>query len=264
MWAFGCLSRCACFPSLLSPSGCWCWSFLLLFGCRLVRCCWVLPAVSCTAVGFPAGAAGGYMVRWLGLLPCWLWLLFGCGWRWLSAVGVVVVLLSCCGAAGVRACGGRCFGAGCCCACFLLCCSLCFSSCGCWPSGWLLSGWGFPLMSGAAAFRASGFVCLLLVVCLISCGCRVCGCCGAAGCQCWRFCGGCFASAGAFSGRGLWCWCFRVLVLRFVSAGGAGCAVLVVCWLSVVLRCCRCRLAAAGCYFFSRLRFSFREKEKRR
>lgn len=61
------------------------------------------PAVICTAVGFPAGAAGGYVVRWLGLLPCWLWLLFGCcgggclllGWLW------------CCfllGAAGVCAC----------------------------------------------------------------------------------------------------------------------------------------------------------------
>ena len=116
--------------------------------------------------GFPAGAAGGYGVRWLVLLPCWLWLLYGCRLAVVVGCWVGCGVASCCGAAGVCACGGRCFGAGCCCACFLLCCFSLLLVVRWWCFGAAAVGLGcFLLCRVSAAFRVRGwFPCCWLAV----------------------------------------------------------------------------------------------------
>ena len=206
----------------------------MLCGCcllsvvRLRASCWVCCWRS-------RGAVLGVGLR---LLSC-----FGGAVCWASAVGVGLVL-SCCGAVGVCACG-RCFGAvrcpaSRCAASSAACRAVVVLRCCCCRAG------GFPLVSRSRLFLLSGlrasFACCRWVGCR-SCGCRACGGCGAAGCQCWRCFGGCFAWIGygwrCFGAVLLWsfllCWCA------------------VVGWLSVVLRCFRCRPASCWLSFL----FSF-------
>lgn len=111
--------------SLLSPLGCWCWSFLLLYGCRLVRCCGCCLAASCTAVGLPlvllvVTGCGGWFCFLLAVAV--VWLSAGC------RLSVIEVLRS---AAVVVVGGGCCFLLWCCWCVCLLCCFFCCSSCGC-------------------------------------------------------------------------------------------------------------------------------------
>lgn len=60
-----------------------------------------MPVTVCMVVGFPVALPKLGTLSGLGLLPCWLWLLYGCGWRWLSAVGLVCL---CCPAVALSVC----------------------------------------------------------------------------------------------------------------------------------------------------------------
>jgi len=144
MWAFGCLSRCACFPSrclVLRAAGAgFGWLSSVLCGCCLLSvvrlrascwvCCWWLR-----------GAVLGIGLR---LLWC-----FGAAVAGLRLLGwvLVAVLLWCCR-----------------CVCWLCCFSLLlvvrWSVLRCWlPSGWGVSS--NVAVAVVSAVRASGVVCLL-------------------------------------------------------------------------------------------------------
>lgn len=222
------------------------------------RCCVGVACFQLYGCGLPAGcAAGGHWVRCLGsgfgCCPASVGLSAGLRLLGSGLCFPAVVLLVCVPAVVGASVLAAAVPASCCAASSAARRAAVVLRCCCCRAG------VFPLVSGFCCFQGSGFVCLLFVGGVISCGCRVCGCCGCAGCQCWRMLRRVLCFGWFCQGSGLWCWCFRVLVLWIVSAGGAGCAVLVVFgWLSVVLRCCRCWLAAAGCRFC----FLFRKQKK--
>ena len=211
-----------------------------------------MPAVSCTAVGFLLccrfGAVSGYGVRWLGSLPCWLWLLFG-----RAGGGCLLLGLGCgaCPAVVLLVLAGWC----CCC---LLSAGVLSSDDVCGSCRVLVLRCWFRLVRCCCGLWGCGCCLAVLLSCcrLLAVGC-CCGC-GAGLLVRWWCCGGCFASVGLW----LACGCFLLAVLLsccavLAVAGGGASVLLLVASAGGGVRCGAsvlwCSLAA-GCWL---LLFSF-------